>query len=162
MPAQRLLCCYTNDLASGKAPGTGALLDASAGAQQTAALHWRFSDTVWLVIPVHCSRTNGVDRWGHLDYRGVHSSACAAASQFPLLPSRVLCDLQVDLPVNSRIEYKYVILEEQVCTCCARAPALVFSVIAALAVGLSSFRCSVPRKCIWRPAGLDEAGERGC
>ena len=137
-----------------------ALVDASAGAQQTAALHRRFPDTLWLVFPVYRPRTNGVDRRGHLDDRGVHSNAPALAPQVSRLRSPLPRSLQVDLPVNSRIEYKYVILEEQVCPRSNWAPALVFDVTVALAVNCQLFAASHAMLCV-RPAGLDEAGERG-
>ena len=91
----------------------------------------------------------------------MHSNAAAPAPHASRLRSPLPRTLQVDLPVNSRIEYKYVILEEQVCTCSIWALALVFDVTVALAVGRQLFAALHPTLYM-HPAGLDEAGERGC
>lgn len=90
----------------------------------------------------------------------MHSNASAPAPHASRLRSPLPLTLQVDLPVNSRIEYKYVILEEQVCTRSRRAPALVFDLTVALAVVRQLF-AAFQATLYMHPAGLDEAGERG-
>ena len=85
-----------------------------------------------------------------------------APSPHPLfVMSALTCkaQLQVDLPVNSRIEYKYVILEEQVCT--APSTRLLWRSWCFSGTGCltACFLLYVLDIVCLHPAGLDETGE---
>jgi hypothetical protein len=126
-------------------------------------VHWRLADPVRLVLSLHSARADGVDGGRHLDHRGMRRCPPVHPPCLGALPHGVRA-AQVDLPVNSRIEYKYVILEEQarlhgVALGCPRGAGPAGAEVAPQRVARGS-RVGQPvsrAAC----AGLDKAGERG-
>ena len=78
-------------------------------------MHRGLANTLWMVFSVNCQGSNGLESRGYMDSRGAcHSVATCARLRACETAHHSSAVLQVELPANTKIEYKYVILEEQV------------------------------------------------